>query len=108
MGQVAIIESSPSELAGTRIESIHLAMHLVTLVAFILVKIMFSMLAVHAQLVLVATPSGAVGDRGPAHPENTLKGCFNRDGGLEVSGFWTTVIRSSGLARTQLIPGYTN
>ena len=29
-----------------------MAMHLVTLVSFILVKIMFSMLAVHAQLVL--------------------------------------------------------
>ena len=30
--------------------------------------------------------TGAVGEGGPAHPDDTLTECFNQDGGLEAPG----------------------
>ena len=38
----------------------------------------------------------AVGEGGPADPDDTLEECFNRDGGLEVPGCWTTMMRRQG------------
>ena len=35
--------------------------------------------------------TGAIGEGGPAHPD--MEEQFNRDGGLEVPGCWTAVIR---------------
>ena len=40
--------------------------------------------------------TGAVGEGGPAHPDNTLEECSNRDGGLEFPGCWTAVMRKQG------------
>ena len=42
--------------------------------------------------------TGAVSEGGPAHPDDTTlsEEHFNRDGGLEVPGCWTTVIRRQG------------
>ena len=39
---------------------------------------------------------GAVGEGGPAHPDALSEECFNRDGGLEVPGCWTAVMRRQG------------
>ena len=41
--------------------------------------------------------TGAVGEGSPAHPDDTLRGeRFNRDGGLELPGCWTAVMRKQG------------
>ena len=41
--------------------------------------------------------TGAVGEGGFAHPDDTLKGVLQlRCGGLEVPGCWTTVMRRQG------------
>ena len=40
--------------------------------------------------------TGTVGEGGPAYPDDTAEECFNRDGGLEVPGCWTAVMRRQG------------
>ena len=38
--------------------------------------------------------TGAIGEGGPAHPDDTSEERFNRDGGLEVPGCWIAVMRT--------------
>lgn len=45
---------------------------------------------------VISERAGAVGEGGPVHPDDTPRGALQPDGGLEVSGCWTTVIRKQG------------
>ena len=38
--------------------------------------------------------AGAVGERCPAHPDDALEERFIQDGGLEIPGCWTAVMRT--------------